>query len=81
MLANKLVISLNTIELVNFISIEQRLKSYLQQNADDNGELHITHEQIATDLGSTREVISRNIKLLATEGVVLQSRGYIKLIE
>ena len=81
MLANKLVVSLNTIEMVNFISIEQRIKSYLQQNANDNGELSITHEQIAIDLGSTREVISRNLKNLSLEGVLVQNRGHIKLIE
>ena len=81
MLANKLIVSLNTIETVNFISIEQRIKSYLQQNANNDGEIKTTHETIAVDLGSSREVISRNLKALAKEGIIIQKRGYIKLTE
>lgn len=80
-LANKLVSSLNTIEMVNFISIEQRLLSYLQQNVDENDQLKTTHEKIAIELGSTREVISRNLGKLAKRGVVELKRGHIKLIE
>ena len=66
--------------MVNFISIEQRIKSYLQQNANDKNELKITHEDIAIDLGSSREVISRNLRKLAEEGIITQKRGHIKLI-
>ncbi len=79
--AGKLISTLNTIEMVNFVSIEQRVISYLQQNSDDNGEIITTHEKIAVDLGSSREVISRKLGKLASSGVIIQKRGHIKLIE
>ena len=80
MLAERLLDSINKIESVNFVSIEQRLKSYLQQHSDSSGEIHTTHEQIAIELGSSREVISRNLKKLSEEGEIEQKRGKIKLI-
>jgi CRP/FNR family transcriptional regulator len=80
-LANKLVSSIDTIEMVNFISIEQRILSYLQQNVDEKRVLKTTHENIAIELGSTREVISRNLGKLQKRGVVELKRGHIKLIE
>lgn len=81
MMAERLLTSINKIESVNFISIEQRLKSYLQQHCDAEGRLHMTHEQIAIDLGSSREVVSRNLKKLASEGEIKQKRGSIKILK
>ncbi len=80
-MAERLLMSINKIESVNFVSIEQRLKSYLQQHASPEGELHATHEQIAVDLGSSREVISRNLKKLAEDGDLRQKRGSIELLK
>ncbi len=80
MMANRLLDSINKIESVNFVSIEQRIKSYLQQHSGDDGTLKVTHEQIAVELGSSREVISRNLKKLAEEGEIIQMRGKIKLV-
>jgi CRP/FNR family transcriptional regulator len=81
MMANRLLDSINKIESVNFVSIEQRIKSYLQQHADEDGCLKVTHEQIAIELGSSREVISRNLKKLADEGDIRQMRGKIKILK
>lgn len=80
MMAERLLASINKIESVNFVSIEQRLKSYLQQHAGDDGVLNVTHEKIAIDLGSSREVISRNLKKLSSEGEIRQKRGSIKIL-
>lgn len=79
MMANRLLTSINKIESVNFISVQQRIKSYLMQHADDEGRVNVTHEEIAIDLGSSREVISRNLKKLASEGDIQQKRGSIKI--
>ena len=76
-LANKLIVSLNTMEMLNFTGIEERILQYLQDHADENGRVKTTHEKIAVDLGSTREVITRQIKKLANKGIVIQRRGSI----
>ena len=41
----------------------------------------MTHEQIASYLGSAREVVSRMLKYFANEGLVKLSRGNISVID
>lgn len=65
-----------------FMSFDQRLAAYLIEVSDQTNslEIKITHEQIAQDLNSAREVVSRMLKHFAKEGYVHLSRGKIHLI-
>lgn len=65
-----------------FMSFDQRLAAYLIEESDRTNSLDIkiTHEQIAQDLNSAREVVSRMLKHFAKEGYVHLSRGKIHLI-
>lgn len=65
-----------------FMSFDQRLAAYLIEASDRTNSLDIkiTHEQIAQDLNSAREVVSRMLKYFAKEGYVHLSRGKIHLI-
>ena len=65
-----------------FMSFDQRLAAYLIEASDRTNSLdiNITHEQIAQDLNSAREVVSRMLKHFAKEGYVHLSRGKIHLI-
>lgn len=65
-----------------FMSFDQRLAAYLIEVSDRTNslEIKITHEQIAQDLNSAREVVSRMLKHFAKEGYVHLSRGKIHLI-
>jgi CRP/FNR family transcriptional regulator len=78
-LAQKLIMSMETIEMLIFISIEERIMEYLKQNADDRGEVKTTHEKMAIDLGSSREVITRQLKKMAEKGMIRLGRGKIIL--
>ncbi|WP_299763151.1 helix-turn-helix domain-containing protein [uncultured Dokdonia sp.] len=42
--------------------------------------LHTTHQQIAYELGSSREVISRLLKKLENEGMVKLKQGTIEIV-
>jgi CRP/FNR family transcriptional regulator len=69
---------------VLFVSFDKRLANYLleaAEPAEPGGPLSVrcTHEQIAKDLGSAREVVSRMLKYFAQEGLVELSRGTITL--
>ena len=48
----------------------------------DNGKYidHKTHEKIAADIGSSREVVSRSLKSLEKRGILELGRGKIKII-
>ena len=76
-LAQKLVLSIKTIEMLIFNTIEERIMMYLQRHANAAGELKITHEQMAVELGSSREVISRELKKMSDKALVSLKRGRI----
>lgn len=78
-LAQKLIKSIDTIEMLIFVSIEERIMEYVIDNADKNGELKITHEKLAIDLGSSREVITRQLKKMADKNMLSLGRGKIIL--
>lgn len=58
-------------------SIEERLLKYL--NDKGNNVVYATHQEIALELGSSREVISRKLKQLEQEGYIELGRGKIKI--
>ena len=78
-IADKLIVALNAIELLNFSSIEDRIKGYLGIQADEEGIIAHTHENIARDIGSSREVVSRKLKELEKDGYLTLKRGKVKL--
>ncbi len=78
-LASRLILSIDTIEMLIFMSIEERLIEYLQRVANAAGEVRITHEQLAVELGSSREVITRQLQKMAEKGILTLKRGKIVL--
>lgn len=69
-------------EAVTFFSIEQRLAKYLWDRFSNHASaiLFTTHEKIAAEIGSAREVVSRMLKAFQEEGVIKLSRGKITLL-
>lgn len=72
---------LDTINHLLFDQLDQRLYDYLAKKSELTGSnpLKISHRQIAGELGTAREVISRVMKKLENEGKVKQ--GNNNLIE
>lgn len=72
---------LETIEDIAFRKMDDRLVKYLEQKTKVLGknELSITHQEIATDLGTSREVISRLLKQLEKRGNIQLSRNSLKI--
>ncbi|MBN2852546.1 MAG: Crp/Fnr family transcriptional regulator [Clostridia bacterium] len=65
---------------VAFDDIEERLYQYLRERSADSSDIKTTHEKIAMELGSAREVISRKLKQFENEGLLTLSRGHIKVL-
>jgi CRP/FNR family transcriptional regulator len=59
-------------------SMDERLINYLIEKSENNG-LKRTHKQIASDLGTSREVVSRLLEQFEKQGMVALSRGNIQL--
>jgi CRP/FNR family transcriptional regulator len=73
---------LETIDSIAFNNIDQRLINYLEKRVDvtGNNEVLSTHSQIASDLGTSREVVSRLLKKLEKMGNVELGRNKIVLL-
>jgi CRP/FNR family transcriptional regulator len=65
------------VEEIAFRRVDERLEAWLSARAD-KGTITITHQELATELGTAREVVSRLLKELEKRGLVLLARGQIK---
>ena len=71
------------IDEVVFKNMDERLAKFILQNLDKNdiqGKLDMTHEKIAIELGTAREVVSRLLKDFEKKKIVSLSRGKIIVI-
>jgi len=67
------------IEEVAFRRLDQRLAERLVQRQRD-GQLNATHQDLAVELGTAREVVSRLLKEFERRGLVTLERGLITLL-
>lgn len=66
------------LESVAFVSIEARLCGALMARRPGPGDvIRITHQTLADEIGSAREVVSRTLDVLARQGLVELTRGAI----
>jgi CRP/FNR family transcriptional regulator len=68
--------------LINDIAFERmdvRLARFLLQQPENQRELHMTHQHIANELGTAREVISRLLKEFEHRGIIETHRGYLTI--
>lgn len=63
---------MSAIEETSIYDINHRINSFLVRACPDDQVLNISHQDIATRLGTAREVVSRHLKQL-------EKRGYLKL--
>jgi CRP/FNR family transcriptional regulator, anaerobic regulatory protein len=69
------------LEEVAFGRIDQRLASRLLELGRGRNEIKITHHDLAVELGTAREVVSRQLKEFERLGWVRLARGHILVIE
>lgn len=79
LLSQRLANVIEIIEEVAFRRMDCRIATYLLNNSDNHLNLHTTHEAIAQELGSSREVISRILKNFEKQKLLSMSRGLIEL--
>lgn len=73
---------LKTIDQIAFQKLDERLVNYLREKSRATGStlINLSHEQIATELATSRVVISRLLKKLENDKKVLLYRNQIKLL-
>lgn len=69
------------LESVMLRNVGVRLAKWLLSHQNASGSVAVTHQVIAADLGTAREVISRHLKHFEALGYVELERGNIKLLD
>lgn len=81
LLSQRLASVIATVDEVAFRRMDVRVAAFLLARSQDGGQVHITHQQIAAELGSSREVISRLLESLEDGGLIRRSRGVIEVLD
>ncbi len=73
---------LGAIDQLAFKKMDERILNYLTETAqlNDSDTVHVSHQKVAFDLNTSREVVSRILKQLENEGHLKMGRGQIKLL-
>lgn len=67
---------ITTIEETHLHRVDARLAALILERADD-GRLEATHQELAVELGTAREVVSRTLKRFERSGFVTLGRGMV----
>ncbi|PTX14202.1 CRP/FNR family transcriptional regulator [Pontibacter mucosus] len=71
---------LQTLDSIAFKALDERLLFYLRRHVKVSGnEVRLSHQQIADELNSSREVISRLLKKLEQTGALTLHRNYLEI--
>ncbi|PWB49557.1 MAG: Crp/Fnr family transcriptional regulator [Anaerolineales bacterium] len=81
LLSERLSSVMEIVEEVAFHRMDARVVAFLSERMDQSDSIQITHQEIAGELGSSREVISRILEDFSALGMISVSRGTIKVLD
>lgn len=81
LLSSRLSSVMEIVDEVAFRRMDARVAALLQQRGSLHGPLKITHQEIASELGSSREVVSRILEDFASRGLLQLGRGSIDILD
>ena len=79
--AKRLSDVIGLVEALSFGHIEIRLARLLLQLSTQSARIETTHQTLATELGSAREVVSRQLKEFERKGLVALQRGSLSITD
>jgi CRP/FNR family transcriptional regulator len=81
LLSQRLSSLMEIVDEVAFRRMDARVAALLVQRSRRQNPIKITHQEIASELGSSREVISRLLEDFFNRGMIEQGRGKIKVLD
>ncbi|MGV6849206.1 MAG: Crp/Fnr family transcriptional regulator [Marinibacterium sp.] len=72
---------MHVLEKIAFLTTEMRLAEALLARADESGKVNATQAELATIVGTAREVISRRLVAMARRGAVHLERGVVTITD
>ena len=79
--AQRLISVMEIVDEVAFQRMDRRIASLLLERSQNRNPVAITHQEIANELGSSREVVSRLLGDLAARGIIRLSRGEVEVTD
>jgi len=80
LLSQRLASVMAIVDEVAFQRMDTRLAAFLVERSRSQNPVRITHQEIAAELGSSREVVSRILEDFAGRGLVHTARGAIEIL-
>jgi len=81
LLSQRLSTVMEIIDEVAFHRMDRRIASLILKQARLQNPVKITHQEIAAELGSSREVISRLLEDFVSDGSIRSGRGLIEVLD
>lgn len=81
LLSQRLASVMALVDEVAFRRMDARVATLLLERSQTGNPIRITHQQIASELGSSREVISRILEDFASRGLIHASRGAVEVLD
>lgn len=81
LLSDRLSTVMAVVDQVVFQRMDRRVASLLLDQSKMRNPISITHQEIAAELGSSREVISRILEDFSQKGVVEVGRGTVEILD
>ncbi len=78
-LSNRIFDLMSSIEETSIYEVPHRINSFLVRSCPNNGILALSHQEIADNVGTAREVVSRHLKNLEHEDLIILSRRKIEI--
>jgi CRP/FNR family transcriptional regulator len=82
-LSSRIVELMGLVEEVAFNRLDERLARLLLSRSAtaEDGSVQVTHQELADELGSVREIVSRILGSFADRGMVRLDRGWIQILD
>lgn len=81
LLSQRLSSVIMIVDEIAFRRMDVRIASLLLKRSQIQNPIHITHQEIASELGSSREVISRLLEDFSEQGIIRAGRGKIEILD
>ena len=81
LLSQRLASTMAIVDEVVFHRMDARVAALLLRRADQGSPIQITHQEIAAELGTSREVISRILEGFEAAGLIESARGQVEIVD
>lgn len=69
------------LESVAFVRIEARLAAALAARGRTSSGFDVTHQELAEEIGTAREVVSRHLEAFRRDGLIATARGHLDVLD